>query len=91
MSKDTIQNVQCPACGSTNLYRDGRARTGKPRYLCLLCGKQFTDSHRRNVKNRPVCPACGSIMHLYKAEQTTLRYRCSRYPDCRMYTKVPAV
>jgi transposase-like protein len=89
MSKDTINNVQCPACDSNAIYRDGLVMAGKQRYLCLMCGMQFTNGHRTRVKKRPQCVACGNIMHLYKDEQTTVRFRCSRYPDRRTYTKVP--
>ncbi len=91
MSKDTINNIRCPACESNIVYRAGRARTGKQRYLCLICGMQFTNGHRTRVKNRPLCVACGSIMHLYSYELTIIRFRCSRYPDCRTYTKVPKI
>ena len=88
MSKDTIENIQCPACRSKTVYRDGKARTGNQRYLCLMCGMQFTVSHRMRVKDRPLCAACGNPMHLYRDEQTILRFRCSRYPGCRTYLKV---
>jgi predicted RNA-binding Zn-ribbon protein involved in translation (DUF1610 family) len=89
MSKDTIKNVQCPECESTAVYRDGWARTGKQRYLCLMCGMQFTNWYRTRVQKRPLCVACGSIMHLYNHDETTIRFRCSRYPECRTYTKMP--
>jgi transposase-like protein len=89
MSKDTIDDIQCPACESTAVYRDGWARTGKQRYLCLICGMQFTNGKRTRVKKRPSCLVCGSTMHLYRDERTVIRFRCSRYPDCRTYTKVP--
>lgn len=89
MPKETIKNVQCPACDSNAVYRDGRSRTGKQRYLCLLCGMQFVNNHRTRIKKRPLCAACGSSMHLYRHEPMFLRFRCSRYPDCRTYMKVP--
>jgi transposase-like protein len=88
MSKDSIDKVSCPQCASEAVYRDGKARTGKQRYLCLLCGMQFTASSRTRVQQRPSCPACGRIMHLYKNEQTAVRFRCSRYPACNTYMKV---
>jgi len=88
MSKDTINNIQCPDCDSEAVYRDGRARTGKQRYLCLMCGFQFTISHRVHVGERPSCEICGSGMHVYRKEQGLVRFRCSRYPVCKTYKKI---
>jgi len=88
MSKETIDNVQCPACHSISIYRDGKARTGNQRYLCMMCGMQFTISHRTRVKERPLCLTCGQPMHLYRQEQTLVRFRCSSFPTCRTYVKV---
>lgn len=56
-----------------------------------MCGMQFTNGHRARVKQRPSCLECGSNMHLYKDEKTTVRFRCSRYPNCKTYTKVTKV
>lgn len=88
MSKDTISKIQCPACGSKAVYRDGKAHTGKQRYLCLMCGLQFTSSHHTQIQTRPLCSTCGNRMHLYKEEETILRFRCSQYPTCKTYAKV---
>ncbi len=85
MSKDTIEKVSCPHCASEAVYRDGKAQTGKQRYLCLMCGMQFTASSRTRVKERPLCTVCGNPMHLYRDEQTTVRFRCSQYPVCKTY------
>ncbi len=80
----------CPNCGSEVFYRYGRTRHGKQRYQCLLCGRQFiVDRQRIEVQNKPVCPVCGSGMHLYKREKGLLRFRCARYPQCRCYVKLP--
>ena len=88
MSKDTIKRINCPKCGSEAIYRDGKARTGKQRYLCLMCGTQFTDSNRTRVRNRPLCSECGSLMYLYRNEQASIRFRCSQYPSCKTYKKI---
>ncbi len=81
--------VQCPNCDSDTLYRYGKSKTGKQRYLCLMCNRQFTsDAARRPAKNKPACPACGGVMHIYKREPNTLRYRCADYPNCRTFLKV---
>jgi transposase-like protein len=80
--------VKCPACNSEALYKYGKTKAGKQRFLCLICHRQFTVGNRRvEVKARPDCPACGEPMHLYKREGRTLKYRCSQYPDCRTFTK----
>jgi len=89
MSKDTISKILCPTCGSNAVYRDGKAHTGKQRYLCLMCGLQFTSSHQTQIHKRPLCSTCGNHMHLYKEEKMYQRFRCSQYPVCKTYAKVP--
>jgi ssDNA-binding Zn-finger/Zn-ribbon topoisomerase 1 len=44
---------------------------------------------QHEVNNRPICPTCGLKMHLYMHDAKTLRFRCSDYPDCRSYKKIP--
>ncbi|HAM53467.1 MAG TPA: hypothetical protein DCP92_23265 [Nitrospiraceae bacterium] len=34
--------IKCPWCESEALYKYGKAWTGKQRFLCMMCGKQFT-------------------------------------------------
>ncbi len=92
MEVATLQGVQmitCPTCGSDALYRYGHTRGEKQRYLCLMCGRQFTlHTERQEVKHKPSCPVCGRPMNLYKRETRVLRFRCSTYPDCRTYRMV---
>jgi transposase-like protein len=79
----------CPGCGFDTFYRYGRSATGNQRYLCLACGRQFTADGGRPVHSaRPSCPRCGKEMYLYKREEGLIRYRCSRYPECRTYQKM---
>jgi ssDNA-binding Zn-finger/Zn-ribbon topoisomerase 1 len=81
--------IRCPYCGNDALYRYGHTTSKKQRYLCLICEKQFTLGNRRAVVNhKPLCPVCGSVMHLYRRERAFLRFRCSNYPVCRTYKKV---
>jgi len=81
--------VYCPFCESEAIYKYGKTRAGKQRFICLLCGRQFTSgANRKEVKNRPVCPDCGSPMHLYKKELHAIRFRCSDYPKCKKYFKI---
>ena len=81
--------VGCPKCRTDALYRYGKAWTGKQRYLCLTCGRQFTiGATRHEWKDKPPCPVCGKGMHFYQKDARFLRFRCSAYPDCRQYLKV---
>lgn len=80
----------CPACGFDTCYRYGRTATGKQRYLCLACGRQFTTGGSRVSNPRPCCPDCGQAMYVYRREKALIRWRCSRYPECRTYKKMEA-
>jgi transposase-like protein len=82
-------DVTCPVCGSGAIYRYGRTRQGRQRFQCIVCGRQFSMHEKRTeIRNRPYCPVCGSPMHAYKREATAVRFRCSKYPKCRTFTKV---
>jgi transposase-like protein len=81
--------IKCPSCSAEALYRYGKAWTGKQRYLCLICGRQFTfGTKRRETKEKPICPECGKPMHLYKREIEVVRFRCSGYPECKTFKRV---
>jgi len=80
--------IRCPVCGSEAINRYGHTKTGKRRYLCLNCGKQFSPSSKKQeVKGKPKCPECDSPMHLYKIEGEVIRFRCSNYPACKTFKK----
>jgi transposase-like protein len=80
--------VVCPNCGSEAIYRYGRVASGKQRYICIICRKQFSPAARRpEPRNKRVCPECGAIMHVYMKTDETVRYRCSNYPECKTYIK----
>lgn len=82
--------IKCPSCRSSACYKYGTAWTGKKRFLCLICGRQFTfGSKRIETKAKSRCPACGKLMHVYKREVEMIRFRCSAYPACRTFKKVP--
>jgi transposase-like protein len=84
-----LHELICPSCGAEPVYKYGRAWTGKQRFLCLSCKRQFTSNDERlKVKNRPFCPKCGSSMHLYKREEGAVRFRCSLYPGCKTFKKI---
>lgn len=80
--------VKCPDCNSDALYKYGKTRIGKQRFVCLMCGKQFTpNAERCEAKGKPLCPVCGKLMHLYRIEGEIIRFRCSGYPGCRTFKK----
>jgi transposase-like protein len=82
------RKIHCPACHATTTRKFGRAWTGKQRYLCVSCNRQFTPgSTRREMRFKPNCPKCGKHMNLYKREKQSIRFRCSDYPVCRTYHK----
>lgn len=80
--------IICPKCGSEAHYRYGRSKQGKQRFLCIVCDRQFVlnPGHVR-LLNKPACAVCGSMMYLYKRDKDITRFRCSRYPACRTYSK----
>ena len=83
-------NLKCPVCASEAVYKYGHVKTGKQRLRCVLCGRQFVlGFERHELSNRPICPRCGLKMHLYMHDKTVLRFRCSEYPDCKSYIKIP--
>lgn len=80
--------IRCPSCGSEAYNRYGRVRSGKQRYCCLSCGRQFVESGaRRPMENRPTCPKCGARMHVYARNGNIIRFRCSNYPKCKTFLK----
>ena len=82
--------LKCPACDSEAVYRYGHVKTGKQRLKCIMCGRQFIlGFSRHELEDRPSCPQCGLKMHLYKHDDKAIRFRCSDYPDCKSYKKIP--
>lgn len=80
----------CPACGSRAVYRYGKSYSGKQRYVCIMCNRQFLPgSERRTLPSRPLYPLCGRPMHKYMTSRGYVRFRCSAFSQCRTYTKVP--
>jgi DNA-directed RNA polymerase subunit RPC12/RpoP len=90
MLKDNSEGrMYCPRCNSDAVYRYGHIRSGKQRYLCLLCGRQFVVSLRRvDDPERPFCPRCHNRMYLYQRGAQFVRFRCRNYPACRQYRKI---
>jgi ssDNA-binding Zn-finger/Zn-ribbon topoisomerase 1 len=88
LSMAKAPEIRCPACNSEAVNRYGRAWTGKQRFLCLICKRQFTFGAKRLEKDKPICSVCGKFMHVYKREGDLIRFRCSDYPICRTYKKL---
>jgi len=85
---DEMTGLKCPVCQGDALYHNGRIRNGKRRYLCLICGRQFTpDATKPVVTGKPSCTTCGRPMNVYMIEGPIIRFRCSGYPGCRTFRK----
>jgi transposase-like protein len=84
-----MKTVRCVRCHSDAVYKYGKTPNGHQRYICQICGKQFTNGvSRQEPKDRPRCPECGKKMHVYMVRDHYIRFRCSAYPACRTYLKV---
>ena len=83
-------DLKCPVCASEAVYKYGHVKTGKQRLRCIMCGRQFVLGFSRpEPNNRPLCSKCGRTMHLYMHSKQAVRFRCSDYPDCKSYKKIP--
>lgn len=40
---------QCPRCQSTHIIKNGRIHTGKPKFACKQCGRQFVDQPSKQL------------------------------------------
>jgi hypothetical protein len=84
-----IKEVKCPFCSSGAVYKYGKIKSGKQRFYCIICGRQFTHNARRILCDfRPTCRKCGTMMHIYKREKDFTRFRCAHYPQCKTYIKI---
>lgn len=62
----------CPACGSTNLVRNGSTYYGKARLLCKPCGRQFVEFRQYE----PLSNECKRRIELLLAERISLEAIC---------------
>ncbi len=87
--QDEDASLTCPRCGAGALNKNGHIKSGKQRYLCLVCNRQFViPSAASTLPFRPHCDACGRPMHVYARDDRFIRFRCSGYPACRSYRRI---
>ncbi len=83
-----LVETRCPSCDSDAIYRYGKIKTGRQRFMCLMCRTQFSIGAKKTpVKGKPACPECGKSMNVYRIEGDVIRFRCSGYPGCRTFRK----
>lgn len=71
-------NICCPECFSKNLYKYGKDKTGKQKYQCKTCHKQFTkNSSAKQKLNYPKCPICGAGTYLHHDYEHYSRFKCN--------------
>jgi insertion element IS1 protein InsB len=66
------QQHNCPACGSTNVIKNGSTYYGKARLKCKPCGRQFV--HMRTYQ--PLSNECKRRIELMLAERISLEAIC---------------
>ena len=77
--------MQCPNCGNTKIYKQGR-KNGKQRYHCTGCGAYFTEGIPYKISTVNTsgikCPNCGSsnIVGNGKLRKEYQKYLCK---DCK--------
>ncbi|MCX7988297.1 MAG: hypothetical protein N2647_02515 [Thermodesulfovibrio sp.] len=87
MDVEISKDIFCPHCGTDAIYKYGKTNTGKQRYMCLICKKQFTENSIEKIKSEVICELCGNKMYLYMKDENKglIRFRCSQYPKCKNY------
>jgi transposase-like protein len=72
-----VDGVVCPRCRSEAIYRYGKTASGRRRYLCQVCRRQFSlkPPGRLAAEERPACPVCAKPMHIYMREGGCMRFR----------------
>ena len=84
-----LEVLKCPSCDSDAIYRYGKTKTKRQRFFCIMCERQFSEGAKKHTvqSKKPLCPACGKTMHVYKIEEEIIRFRCSDYPECKTFRK----
>ena len=67
-----MNELDCPHRGAVRIVKNGHAHTGKQRYLCRICGHQFTLDHSRP----PVSPETVALVDSLLSERISHRGIC---------------
>ena len=67
-----MNELDCPHCGAVGIVKNGHAHTGKQRYLCRVCGHQFTLNHSRP----PTLPETVALVESLLSERLSQRGIC---------------
>ncbi len=71
-------NLTCPECYHNDLHKYGKNKSGKQKFLCKNCHRQFTsDSHNKPKLNYPKCPVCGAGTYLHHDYEHYSRFKCN--------------
>lgn len=58
-------NICCPICFSKDLYKYEKDKTGKQKYQCKTCYRQFTkDFSTKSKLNYPKCPVTQELIYI---------------------------
>jgi len=81
-----VDGIECPKCGSTMAYRDGKFG---PFYACTV----FSCKGTRKVPFGKQCKLCGNELYLivFKAgtPESNMKLACMGYPNCKNVEDVP--
>lgn len=58
----------CPACGADDYVKNGSIHTGKQKYRCKVCGRQFVD----DPQNAPIPAATKTLIDKLLLEKIPL-------------------
>lgn len=67
-----MNELDCPHCGAVRIVKNGHAHTGKQRYLCRVCGRQFTLNHA----HVPIPPETVALVDRLLSERLSHRGIC---------------
>ena len=71
-------NICCPDCFSKDLHKYAKNRTGKQKYRCKNCLRQFTlNSNTKPKLNYPKCPICDAGTFLHHDYEHYCRFKCN--------------
>ncbi len=70
--------VKCPECYNTDLYKFGKDKNSKQKYLCRRCRRQFTlESIKKYQAGYPKCPVCGKATYLHHKYKCHVSFKCN--------------